>query len=77
MATQEIVKKILSLKPDLTEEAVYEMIQEERTRAAGLLTEEAAAHLVASKLGVQDFIEKPFTSDIIEGALSSLIKTRK
>ena len=53
MATQEIVKKILSLKPDLTEEAVYEMIQEERTRAAGLLTEEAAAHLVASKLGVQ------------------------
>jgi len=31
----------------------------------------------ASKLGVQDFIEKPFTSDIIEGALSSLVKAQK
>ena len=31
----------------------------------------------ASKLGVQDFIEKPFTSDIIESALFSLIKARK
>jgi len=31
----------------------------------------------AGKLGVQDFIEKPFTTDIIEGVLSSLIKSWK
>ncbi len=31
----------------------------------------------ASKLGVHDFIEKPFTSDIVEGALSSLVGARK
>ena len=31
----------------------------------------------ASRLGVQDFIEKPFTSDVIEGALSSLVKAQK
>jgi DNA-binding NtrC family response regulator len=31
----------------------------------------------AGKHGVQAFIEKPFTSDIIEGSLSSLIEARK
>ena len=31
----------------------------------------------ANKLGIQDFIEKPFTSDIIESSLSSLIKAHK
>jgi replication factor A1 len=52
MPTQDIIKKILALKPNLTEEAVIELIEKERAKAAGLLTEEAAAHLVSSNLGI-------------------------
>ncbi len=52
MSTQDIIKKILALKPNLTEEAVRELIEQERAKAAGLLTEEAAAHLVASNMGI-------------------------
>ena len=52
MSTQDIVKRILALKPNLTEGAVRELIDKERAKAAGLLTEEAAAHLVASNLGI-------------------------
>ncbi|MBT7913519.1 hypothetical protein HN588_06395, partial [Candidatus Bathyarchaeota archaeon] len=52
MPTQDIIKKILALKPNLTEEAVRELIEKERAKAAGLLTEEAAAHLVSSNLGI-------------------------
>jgi ssDNA-binding replication factor A large subunit len=52
MSTENIIKRILALKPSLTREAVQELIEEERVKAAGLLTEEAAAHLVASNLGI-------------------------
>ncbi|MBN2335033.1 hypothetical protein JXL21_05695 [Candidatus Bathyarchaeota archaeon] len=58
MSTDEIIKRILKLKPTLTEEAVQKMIDEERAKAAGLLTEEAAAHLVASNLGINGAGEK-------------------
>lgn len=50
--SDEIVKRILALRPQLTREAVEKLIDEERAKAAGLLTEEAAAHLVASNLGL-------------------------
>ncbi len=52
MSTRDIIKKIIALKPNLTEEAVKELIGKERAKAAGLLTEEAAAHLVASNMGI-------------------------
>jgi ssDNA-binding replication factor A large subunit len=52
MSTQDIIKRILALKPNLTEGAVRELIDQERAKAAGLLTEEAAAHLVANNLGM-------------------------
>ncbi|MCW4013345.1 MAG: OB-fold nucleic acid binding domain-containing protein [Candidatus Bathyarchaeota archaeon] len=52
MSTEDIIKRILALKPNLTEEAVRELIEQERAKAAGLLTEEAAAHLVSSNLGI-------------------------
>lgn len=48
----DIIKRILALKPKLTREAVERLIDEEKAKAAGLLTEEAAAHLVASNLGL-------------------------
>ena len=51
-SVEDIIKRILALKPNLTREAVERLIDEERAKAAGLLTEEAAAHLVASNLGL-------------------------
>lgn len=51
--TEDIIKRILALKPKMTREAVERLIDEERAKAAGLLTEEAAAHLVASNLGLE------------------------
>ena len=50
--TEDIIKRVLALRPKLTREAVESLIDEERRKAAGLLTEEAAAHLVASNLGL-------------------------
>jgi len=55
---EDIIKRILALKPNLTKEAVERLIDEERAKAAGLLTGEAAAHLVASNLGLDGAGEK-------------------
>jgi ssDNA-binding replication factor A large subunit len=52
MSKEDIIKRILVLRPNLTREAVNELIDQERVKAAGLLTEEAAAHLVANNLGI-------------------------
>ncbi|UCD45243.1 MAG: hypothetical protein JSV27_01720 [Candidatus Bathyarchaeota archaeon] len=51
-STEDIIKRILALKSNLTREAVERLIDEERAKAGGLLTEEAAGHLVASNLGL-------------------------
>ncbi|MGQ9680011.1 MAG: OB-fold nucleic acid binding domain-containing protein [Candidatus Bathyarchaeia archaeon] len=50
--SEEIIKRILALKPQLTREAVERLIEEEKMKAAGLLTDDAAAHFVASNLGI-------------------------
>jgi len=47
-----LIVHILRARPELTERGVRTLISEEQTRAAGLLTEEAAAYLVARNLGV-------------------------
>lgn len=51
-STEGVIEKILSLKPNLTREAVERLIGDEMAKAAGLLTEQAAAHLVAANLGL-------------------------
>jgi replication factor A1 len=51
--TEEMIKRILAIKPRLTREDVERRIRDEQEKAAGLLTEEAAAHLVASSLGLE------------------------
>jgi hypothetical protein len=50
---EEIVKKILGARPNLTREAVLKLIEEEVAKAAGLLTVEGAAHLVLANLDIQ------------------------
>ncbi len=51
--TGDIINKILAANPDMTMNAVTKLIEEEKAKAAGLLTDEAAVHLVASNLGVK------------------------
>jgi len=55
-------------------------IHDSHAKAIKILITAYGSHEVvsaANKLGVHDFIEKPFTSDIVEGALSSLVGARK
>ncbi|GAH64999.1 unnamed protein product, partial [marine sediment metagenome] len=68
-----IIKRVLTMKPDLTYEAVVKLVEAERDKTQGLLTEEAAAHLVASDLGA-DKIEDFFDTD--EGAQCPVLRPR-
>ena len=52
VVVDDIINKILAAKTDMTRNAVDTLIEAEKAKAAGLLTDEAAAHLVASNLGV-------------------------
>ncbi len=52
VTVDDIVNKILAAKPDMTKNAILKLVEEEKAKAGGLLTEEAAAYLVASNLGV-------------------------
>ncbi|MGD0803851.1 MAG: OB-fold nucleic acid binding domain-containing protein [Candidatus Bathyarchaeia archaeon] len=69
-ATEDVIKRILAVKPNLTREAVERLIQEEKTKASGLLTDEAAAHLVASNLGMDGAGER-IEAKLKIGALTS------
>jgi len=53
MDLEEIVQRILSSRGDLTREKVIGMIEEKKRTAGGFLTDEAAARIVASELGVE------------------------
>ncbi len=50
---QERMKSILSVAPGLSEIQLRKLIDEEKAKAAGLLTFEACLHLVASNLGLE------------------------
>lgn len=54
---EKVVQIILKVKPQMGRDTLVRLIEEERKRAGGLLTEEAAAHMVAQNLGV--FGEEP------------------
>ncbi|MGD2201601.1 MAG: OB-fold nucleic acid binding domain-containing protein [Candidatus Bathyarchaeota archaeon] len=69
-SVDDIIKRILALRPNLTKEAVERLIDEERGKAAGLLTEEAAVHLVASNLGL-DGAGKKIEAKVKIGDLTS------
>lgn len=53
VTADDVINKILAAKPDMTRNAILKLVEEERAKAGGLLTEEAAAYLVASNLGVK------------------------
>ncbi|MBX5327533.1 MAG: OB-fold nucleic acid binding domain-containing protein [Candidatus Bathyarchaeia archaeon] len=53
MSADEIIKQILSARPDFSREEIMQKIREKNTVVGGFLTEETAARLVASELGVE------------------------
>jgi replication factor A1 len=53
MTSEEIVEQILSFRSDLKRKEVLEMIQKKKSDAGGFLTNETAARIVASELGVK------------------------
>lgn len=63
MDIKEIVQQILSFRGDLTREEVLRMVEEKKRTAKGFFTDEAAARIVASELGVEIF-RKPFRPEV-------------
>jgi len=49
---EEIIKRILADRPDLTLEDVKQMITQKKREVGGLLTDDGAAYIVATELGV-------------------------
>lgn len=59
MGLEETVKQILSSCSDIKREEILEMIKKKKTGVCDFLTDETAARIVASELGVKT-LQKPF-----------------
>jgi len=64
MSLEEIVERILSFRPDLTHEEVLKMIEKKKKGAEEFFTDEAAARIVASELGVE-IVREPFRLEVM------------
>ena len=72
MNLEEIIEKILSSRPDLTHEEVLKMIENKKKGAREFLTDETAARLVASELGVEIAREALQLEILIQDLVSGL-----
>jgi replication factor A1 len=71
MRAEDIVRHILSQCQDVTREAVLMAIEAKKTASGGLLTDEAAARLVAIELGTEVTFKQPVVPRIRIGQLIS------
>jgi replication factor A1 len=71
MNLEGIIEQILSSRPDLTREEVLKIIEKKKKGAGEFFTDEAAARIVASELGVEIFREplrlKVLIQDLVSG----------
>ncbi|KPV62083.1 MAG: Replication factor A [Candidatus Bathyarchaeota archaeon BA2] len=72
MSLEEIIKQILSSRPDLTREETLKMIEKKKKGAGEFFTDEAAARIVASELGVEIFREPLRLEVLIRDLVSGL-----
>jgi len=72
MNLEEIVEQILSSRPDLTREEVLKMVKKKKEGAGEFFTDEAAARIVASELGVEVFREPLRLEVLIRDLVSGL-----
>lgn len=73
LSLEDIIRGILAQRPELTRETILRMLKEKRDSAGRLLTDEGAAHMVASDLGVsvtgpRDFKTTLNIKDLIIGS---------
>jgi len=64
MGLEKIVEQILSSRPDLTRQEVHKMIEKKKEGAGEFFTDETAARIVASELGVE-ISQKPLLLEIL------------
>ncbi|UCE57711.1 MAG: hypothetical protein JSW19_00470 [Candidatus Bathyarchaeota archaeon] len=64
MSSEKIVEQILSSRPDLTRIDVLKMIEKKREGVGEFFTDETAARIVASELGVE-IVQKPLRLEIL------------
>ena len=64
MGLEKIVEQILSSRPDLTRQEVHKMIEKKKEGAGEFFTDETAARIVASELGVK-ISQKPLLLEIL------------
>ena len=72
MNLEEIVEQILSSRPDLTREEALKMIEKKKKDAGEFFTDEAAARIVASELGVEIFREPLRLEVLVRDLVSGL-----
>jgi len=72
MNLEEIIEQILSSRPDLTHGEVLAMIENKKRGAGEFFTDEAAARIVASELGVEIFREPLRLEVLIQDLVSGL-----
>ncbi len=64
MDSENVIEKILGSRPDLTRQEVLEMIEKKKEGAGEFFTDETAARIVASELGVE-IVQKPLQLEIL------------
>ena len=64
MGSEKIVEQILSSRPDLTRQEVHKMIEKKKEGVGEFFTDETAARIVASELGVE-IVQKPLQLQIL------------
>jgi len=64
MEPDEIIKRIMLTRQDLTRDEVLVMVEEKKKEAEGYFTTEGAARIVASELGVE-ILKEPFKPEIM------------
>jgi replication factor A1 len=72
MTLEEIINRILSSRSDLNSKEILEMVKKKKSEAGDFLTDETAARIAASELGVE-IVKKPFRLKIqIQDLISGL-----
>lgn len=64
MGLEKIVEQILSSRPDLARQDIHKMIEKKKEGAEEFFTDETAARIVASELGVE-ILQKPIQLEIL------------
>jgi len=52
---ESIISLILSARPDLSREIIYEMLEKARKKVGGLISDDVLLHMIAADLGVKNF----------------------